>query len=94
MKVVTLMFQMCCGAGIPDTDPCSLLFMGTEPESEIEVKNVARFVEQGSFSAFLTYHSYSQFFLTRWDYDSILPSDHAVLVSIPLFHSLHRTAHF
>ena len=64
-------------------NPCSGQYRGVEAESEAEVQSIVEFLtaSAGRFIAFLTYHSYGERILTRWDHTKqILPHDHNNLV--------------
>ncbi|KAK2144085.1 hypothetical protein LSH36_786g00042 [Paralvinella palmiformis] len=66
-------------------DPCSTIYQGRSPEDAIEVLNIVNFLSPRahSFVAFLTYHSYGQRFITRWDYSKdVIPSDHSHLINV------------
>jgi len=76
-----------CAAADSSASACSDQYRGVEAESEAEVRSIARFIltaaggGAGRFVAFLTYHSYGERILTRWDYTKqILPHDHNDLV--------------
>lgn len=65
------------------SNPCSDIYCGAKPESEIEVKNVANFIRKNkaSIKAYLTIHSYSQMLLFPYSYTYGLAADHNELVS-------------
>ncbi|XP_071538310.1 carboxypeptidase B-like [Panulirus ornatus] len=58
-------------------DPCSEVYAGTEPFSEVEMRNVRDQISQRSSSikVYLTYHSYSQVWLYPWGWTSQPPED-------------------
>ncbi|XP_077990776.1 carboxypeptidase B-like [Glandiceps talaboti] len=60
-------------------DPCSLIFRGPFPLSEVEIKSVADFIEeQGKlqqFKVYIDFHSYSQLWLSSWGYTYDLPPE-------------------
>ena len=62
--------------------PCSETYAGSEAFSEPETAAVADFLltHQGEFDAFVTIHSYGQYWLTPWGYTSQLPDDYEDLV--------------
>lgn len=64
------------------SNPCTEIFCGYSPESEIEVKNVADFIRRnkGVMKAYLTIHSYSQLLLFPYSYTYDLSADHNELV--------------
>ncbi|KAK2139884.1 hypothetical protein LSH36_1577g00031 [Paralvinella palmiformis] len=65
----------------------------------MEVKNVVNFLSPRAqaFMAFLTYHSYGQRFITRWDYSKdVVPTDHDQLMkvaekAVDAMHRVHGT---
>jgi len=62
-----------------DPDPCSNLYMGPYPESEVEVLNIIRYLmaESHKYILYHAYHTWGELFFTRWDYtDAVLPPDH------------------
>jgi len=66
-------------------DPCSGQYRGEEAESEAEVQSIVKFLTSRAsrFIAFVTYHSYGERILTRWDHSKhLLPDDHGNLVSV------------
>jgi murein tripeptide amidase MpaA len=66
-----------------DSDPCSNLFMGSSPQSEVETRNIVGYLlpRAESFIMYKSYHSWGQQFFTRWDYDgTVLPPDHEELL--------------
>lgn len=64
------------------TNPCSDIYCGKTPESEIEVRNVANFIRRNkaTIKAYLTVHSYSQLLLFPYSYSYNLAADHSELV--------------
>jgi len=78
----------CCALPVladSSPNPCSGQYRGREAESEAEVRNIVGFLTSRAarFVAFITYHSYGERILTRWDYSKrILPHDHDDLVSV------------
>ena len=75
-------------------DPCDNEYRGSSPEDELEVRNIVNFLSSRAdgFIAFLTYHSYGQRFITRWDYSKeVIPTDHDQLVSACGTHDTHYT---
>lgn len=56
---------------------CSDIFRGSAAFSEPETQAVKKFFEntQEKFEAFLTFHSYGQYILYPWGYDTVLTDD-------------------
>ncbi|XP_062377044.1 carboxypeptidase B [Sardina pilchardus] len=66
------------------SNPCSDIYCGSRPESEIEAKNVADFIRRNksTIKAYITVHSYSQLLLFPYSYTYSLAADHAELMSV------------
>ncbi|XP_031440130.1 carboxypeptidase B [Clupea harengus] len=66
------------------SNPCSDIYCGSKPESEIEVKNVADFIRKNKsiIKAYITVHSYSQLLLFPYSYSYQLAADHAELMHL------------
>ncbi|XP_077999112.1 carboxypeptidase B-like [Glandiceps talaboti] len=68
------------GGGGTSSDPCSYIYRGEFPHSEIEVKQVVDFVNEKSktqdFKFFMDIHSYSQMWLGPWGYTYDHPKDY------------------
>ena len=64
-------------------DPCSDLYYGTDPFSEVENQHARDYIADNiaGLQAYLSIHSYSQFVLLPWGYDDIKPDDYAELVN-------------
>lgn len=62
-------------------DPCSDIFAGSAAFSEPESNAIKNFFEASAadFKAYLTFHSYGQYFLYPWGYDRRVPPDYADL---------------
>ncbi|XP_058624035.1 carboxypeptidase A2-like isoform X1 [Onychostoma macrolepis] len=59
------------GPGASD-DPCAEDYRGPSSQSEIEVKNIAKFImSHGNFKSFMTLHSYMQFLMYPYGYIGI-----------------------
>ncbi|KAI0979947.1 hypothetical protein GJ496_011623 [Pomphorhynchus laevis] len=62
--------------GGASTNPCSEIYRGPEAQSEPEVKAITNFIgtlqSQVEFVAFLTFHSYGQFWFYPWGYTKSL----------------------
>lgn len=65
---------------------CKETYCGPYPESEPEVKAVARFVRDHKdiIKAYITMHSYSQLVLFPYSYTMDRSKDHDELVSLPI----------
>ncbi|XP_047535633.1 carboxypeptidase B-like [Vanessa atalanta] len=63
------------------SNPCSDIYRGARAFSEPESKAVSEFIKNSAanFSAYLTYHSYGQYLLYPWGYDTAVPPDHKEL---------------
>lgn len=67
------------------SDPCSEIYPGQKPFSELETQIVKKFMEtiKDDIKLFLSFHSYSQLWLLPWSYtDSIFPNDNQQLQRI------------
>lgn len=58
--------------------PCSEIYAGPKAFSEPETSAQKRFFDntKENFKAFLTFHSYGQYILYPWGYDTFVPPDH------------------
>ncbi|OWK06633.1 hypothetical protein Celaphus_00012253 [Cervus elaphus hippelaphus] len=57
-------------------DPCSEIYHGLHPHSEVEVKSVADFIKKhGNFKCFIDLHSYSQMVLYPYGYTATRAQD-------------------
>ncbi|XP_043319656.1 carboxypeptidase A4-like isoform X1 [Cervus canadensis] len=57
-------------------DPCSEIYHGPHPHSEVEVKSVADFIKKhGNFKCFIDLHSYSQMVLYPYGYTATRAQD-------------------
>ncbi|XP_035732272.1 carboxypeptidase B-like [Vespa mandarinia] len=65
-------------------NPCSDIFAGSAAFSEPETNAIRNFFEASAadFKAYLTFHSYGQYFLYPWGYDRRVPPDYADLDKI------------
>ncbi|KAM3860845.1 carboxypeptidase B [Diretmus argenteus] len=72
-----------CTAGA-SSNPCSDIYCGSKPESEIEAKNVADFIRRNKsiIKAYLTIHSYSQLLLFPYSYTYGLAAHHSELLKV------------
>ena len=63
---------------------CNDDYRGPSPFSEIEVKNVRKYLEgiKHRLKAFWNIHAYSQMILTPWSYTKDLPKDYNEIVRI------------
>uniref|UniRef100_A0A672U3I9 Carboxypeptidase B2 n=1 Tax=Strigops habroptila TaxID=2489341 RepID=A0A672U3I9_STRHB len=73
-----------CGEGASPYE-CHEIYCGPYPESEPEVKAVARFIRDHKdiIKAYITMHSYSQLVLFPYSYTMEKSKDHDELVSLP-----------
>lgn len=63
-------------------DPCSEVYHGPHPHSEVEVKSVADFIKKhGNFKCFIDLHSFSQMVLYPYGYTPVKAQDADELVS-------------
>ncbi len=68
------------GPGASD-DPCAEDYRGPSAQSEIEVKNIAKFImSHGNFKSFMTLHSYKQLLMYPYGYIGIDAPDWPELV--------------
>lgn len=77
------LFVGLCVKADSDRNPCNDQFMGDRAHSEPEVQSVVQFLTSRAeqFVGFVTFHSYGQRIMTRWDYTSDeVPLDHNDLV--------------
>lgn len=74
----------CCpstGEGASD-NPCSEVYHGSHPNSEVEVKSVVDFIQKhGNFKCFIDLHSYSQLLMYPYGYSVKKAQDAEELVS-------------
>lgn len=69
------------GEGASD-NPCSEIYHGPHPNSEVEVKSVVDFIqEHGNFKCFIDLHSYSQLLMYPYGYTVKKAPDADELVS-------------
>ncbi|XP_038608722.1 carboxypeptidase A4-like [Tachyglossus aculeatus] len=67
------------GKGSSD-NPCSEIYHGPRPNSEVEVKSVVDFIKShGNFKSFIDIHSYSQLLMYPYGYKCSEPADYAEL---------------
>lgn len=87
MKSNTVYF-FATGEGASSNE-CHQIYCGPYPESEPEVKAVARFIRDHKdiIKAYITMHSYSQMVLFPYSYTMDKSKDHDELVSLPISQS-------
>ena len=69
------------GEGTSD-NPCSEVYHGSHPNSEVEVKSVVDFIQKlGNFKCFIDLHSYSQLLMYPYGYTVKKAPDAEELVS-------------
>jgi len=65
------------GAGTSG-DPCSEIYRGNGPNSEIEIKSVTEYLATLNLQGYISFHSYSQLWMTPWAYTLDFPKDYGV----------------
>ena len=62
--------------------PCDIMYRGPTAMSEPEVQNIANFLldRTDCVRFYVSLHSYTQFWFTRWSFADVLPPDHLELV--------------
>lgn len=86
------------GAGT-SSNPCRDTYYGSRPFSEIEVRNVARYLykNRGNLIGYMDIHAYSQLWMTPWGYKRAYPDDYSELKRVSdiaidaLYNSGYRT---
>ncbi|GAB0095518.1 carboxypeptidase B [Sergentomyia squamirostris] len=70
-------------AGI-STNPCSDVFLGSAPHSEVEVQAVSNELtkEAAGVKLYLSYHSFGDWLLFPWGYDRVYHDNHAQLQAL------------
>jgi hypothetical protein len=63
--------------GGSSNNPCSDTYAGSKADSELETKAVENSINahKGTWAAFLTLHTYGQWWFTTWGYTTVKPSD-------------------
>lgn len=63
-------------------NPCSSSYRGTHPFSEIETRNVAKYLYKNRchLLGYIGFHSYSQFWMTPWGYKNEKPEHYKEMV--------------
>ena len=64
------------------SNPCRDTYHGPRPFSEIEVRNVARYLYKNrrNLIGYMDIHAYSQLWMTPWGYKRAYPKDYTELV--------------
>ena len=64
------------------TNPCSETYAGPFQDSEPETRSLQKFINQISpnWDAYLTFHSYGQYWIYPWGFASHMPDDYIELV--------------
>ena len=77
-----------------EESPCSGIYRGSRPFSEVEIINVANFLKSkdNRLVGYLDIHSYSQLWMIPWGYTKEATEDNKELVSIP-YGSVHTHTH-
>ncbi|CAM4833676.1 unnamed protein product [Rotaria magnacalcarata] len=62
-------------------NPCSETYAGPKPDSESETQNLQKLISQSSrnWDAYLTFHSYGQYWIYPWGFASYMPDDYIEL---------------
>ncbi|KAH3714705.1 carboxypeptidase B-like [Dreissena polymorpha] len=61
------------------TNPCQDTYSGTGPASEVETQVLVNYLTGAGFDAYITIHSYGQYWLYPWGFTTALPADVADL---------------
>lgn len=66
------------------TNPCSETYAGSHQDSEPETQSLQRFIKGSShpWDAYLTFHSYGQYWIYPWGFASHMPDDYLELVFV------------
>ena len=64
------------------TNPCSETFAGPHEDSEPETRSLQRFIKRSArrWDAYLTFHSYGQYWIYPWGFALHMPDDYLELV--------------
>lgn len=64
--------------------PCSDTYYGTRPFSEVEVRNVARYLYKNrqNLIGYMDIHAYSQFWMIPWGYKRAYPDDNGEMMRV------------
>ncbi|EEC09357.1 conserved hypothetical protein, partial [Ixodes scapularis] len=70
-------------SGGSSSKPCSEVYAGSKAFSEPETKAIANFIyaRRKEIMVYITFHSYSQLWLTPWGYTPLRPANYLELVS-------------
>lgn len=65
-------------------NPCQEIYGGTGPFSEPETASIKNFIigQNANWKASVSFHSYGQFILYPWGYDTVVPTDYRDLQSV------------
>jgi len=79
----------CCIENGASTNPCSETYAGPKQDSEPETKSLQKFINQSSrhWDAYLTFHSYGQYWIYPWGFALHMPDDYIELVEKNSFFS-------
>ncbi|CAF0950632.1 unnamed protein product [Rotaria sordida] len=63
------------------TNPCSETYAGPKPDSELETQSLQKFIKKSSqhWDAYLTFHSYGQYWIYPWGFALYMPDDYIEL---------------
>jgi len=71
------------GRGGASTDPCSDIYMGTAPNSALEVASVSRFISSlNEVVFFLDIHCYGAMWMSPWGYTYDYPPDYSLMYPV------------
>lgn len=64
------------------SNPCSAIYHGSRPFSEVEIRNVASYLYRNrrNLIGYMDIHAYSQLWMTPWGYKKAYPKDYAEMV--------------
>ena len=84
MGLYTNYVLILCSVPGASSDPCNDAYRGTHAFSEVEVRNVARYLENlkrnDQIAGYMDIHAYSQLWMTPWGYTKQRTRDHEELV--------------
>jgi hypothetical protein len=69
------------------TNPCSETYAGPQQDSEPETISLQKFIIRSStnWDAYLTFHSYGQYWIYPWGFALYMPDDYIELVKLIIF---------
>ena len=65
------------------TNPCSETYAGPKQDSEPETQSLQKFIKETTknWDAYLTFHSYGQYWIYPWGFALHMPDDYIELVN-------------